>query len=96
MQIGELARMGADIHHDGNHAIIKGVEKLTGTEVKASDLRAGGALIVAGLSAHGRTIIQNIHHIDRGYENLVDKLTSLGGHAKRVDNYKMEEPLLIK
>lgn len=96
MQIGELARMGADIHHDGNHAIIKGVEKLTGTEVKASDLRAGGALIVAGLSAYGRTVIQNIHHIDRGYENLVDKLTSLGGHAKRVDNYKVEEPLLIK
>lgn len=84
-QIPELRRMGADIQQDGKHAIIKGVDSLTGAQVKASDLRAGASLIVAGLSAKGATVIENLHHIDRGYENLEDKLRGLGATIKRVD-----------
>lgn len=82
--VGELRRMGADIQQEGNHAIIKGVKYLTGTQVKASDLRAGAALIVASLCANGTCEIENLHHIDRGYENLEEKLSSLGADITRV------------
>lgn len=84
-QVGELRRMGADVQQDGNHAIVKGVAKLTGTQVKASDLRAGASLIVASLCAEGTSMIENLHHIDRGYENLEEKLIGLGARIKRVD-----------
>jgi len=83
MQVPDLRRMGADIHQDRNHAIIKGVKKLTGAALCASDLRAGAALAVAGLMADGTSIIEDLHHIDRGYENFEDKIKSLGGKIER-------------
>lgn len=83
-QIGELRRMGADVQQEGSHAIIKGVKSLTGTQVRSSDLRAGAALIVASLCANGVSEILDLHHIDRGYETLVEKLTALGADVKRV------------
>lgn len=83
-QIGELRRMGADVQQDGNHAIVKGVKHLTGTQVRASDLRAGASLIVASLCANGVSEIENLSHIDRGYEKLVEKLCQLGADIERV------------
>lgn len=82
--INELNRMGANIRTDGHHAVIRGVDKLTGVPVTAPDLRAGAALVIAGLAAEGITEVLDIHHIDRGYENLEDKLTSLGAKISRV------------
>ena len=76
--------MGANIKIDGRVAVIDGVNKLTGSEVKASDLRAGAALILAGLAAEGKTIINDIYHIDRGYVNIEGKLKSLGADIERV------------
>lgn len=78
MHVNELKRMGAQIFVEGHCAVIKGVEKLTGAAVKATDLRAGAALIIAGLMAEGETEVSCVHHIHRGYENLVDKLRALG------------------
>ena len=86
MQVPELRRMGADIHQDRNHAIIKGVKKLTGTTLAASDLRAGASLVVAALMAEGNSVIENLHHIDRGYENFESKLRLLGGKIERKDD----------
>ena len=86
MQVPELRRMGADIHQDRNHAIIKGVKKLTGTTLAASDLRAGASLVVAALMAEGNSVIENLHHIDRGYENFETKLRLLGGKIERKDD----------
>lgn len=85
-QIGELRRMGADVQQEGNRAIIKGVKNLTGAKLNASDLRAGAALVIASLSAHGVSEIENLHHIDRGYENIVEKLTLLGADIKRINS----------
>ena len=84
MQVPELRRMGADIHQDRNHAIIKGVKKLTGTTLSASDLRAGASLVVAALMAEGSSIIENLYHIDRGYEKFEEKFQMLGAKIKRV------------
>lgn len=87
MQVPDLRRMGADIHQDRNHAIIKGVKKLTGAMLSASDLRAGASLVVAGLMAEGTSTIENLHHVDRGYENFEEKIRLLGGKIERyVDN----------
>ena len=86
MQVPELRRMGADIHQDRNHAIIKGVKKLTGATLAASDLRAGASLVVAALMADGNSTIENLHHIDRGYENFESKLRLLGGKIERKDD----------
>ena len=83
MQVPDLRRMGAEIHQERNHAIIKGVKKLTGTNLSASDLRAGAALAVAGLMADGVSTVDNIYHIDRGYESFEEKITKLGGKIKR-------------
>jgi UDP-N-acetylglucosamine 1-carboxyvinyltransferase len=83
MQAGELRRMGADISLKGNTAVIKGVPKLMGAEVKSSDLRAAAALIIAGLGAEGITEVTGLHHLDRGYENLEDKFRNLGGDLWR-------------
>ncbi len=83
MQVPELRRMGADIHQDRNHAIIKGVKKLTGATLAASDLRAGASLVVAALMADGNSTIENLHHIDRGYENFENKLRLLGAKIER-------------
>ncbi len=84
--IEELRRMGAKISVDGRLAVVEGVENLTGANVSATDLRAGAALIIAGLAANGRTTIDNINHIERGYENIVEKLTNLGADIKRISD----------
>lgn len=91
MQVQHLLRMGADIHQDRNHAIIKGVKKLTGAIVEASDLRAGASLVVAGLVANGTTEIHKLHHIDRGYEKFDDKIKALGGNIVRVHDIVSDE-----
>lgn len=80
----ELRRMGADIVVDGQVAIIRGVRRLTGAVVEASDLRAGAALILAGLAAEGETVVDGIHHVDRGYEALDVKLRALGAEIRRI------------
>ncbi|MGN0550888.1 MAG: UDP-N-acetylglucosamine 1-carboxyvinyltransferase [Acutalibacteraceae bacterium] len=82
--IGELCRMGAQISVDGRIAIIDGVESLTAAPVKATDLRAGAAMIIAGLSTQGTTEIENIVHIERGYEEIVEKLRGLGADIKKI------------
>ncbi|HAH87570.1 MAG TPA: UDP-N-acetylglucosamine 1-carboxyvinyltransferase [Armatimonadetes bacterium] len=82
--VAELQRMGAEIVQEGRTAIIKGVPKLTGAEVTASDLRAGAALIVAGLAAEGRSEISGLEHVDRGYEDIMGKLASLGADIVRM------------
>ena len=81
----ELSSMGADILINGKTAIVTGKEKLTGAVVRAHDLRAGAALVIAGLSAEGTTEVENIHFIERGYERIVEKLTALGADIKRVE-----------
>ena len=88
MQVPDLRRMGADIHQDRNHAIIKGVKHLAGATVASSDLRAGAALVIAGLMASGETIVEKLHHIDRGYEEFEHKLQGLGA---KINRYNEEE-----
>jgi UDP-N-acetylglucosamine 1-carboxyvinyltransferase len=83
MHVSELARMGADIHVDGRTAVIRGVKKLTGAKVMASDLRASAALILAGLVAEGTTEVLRVYHLDRGYEHIEKKLQKLGADVKR-------------
>jgi len=83
--VGELERMGGNIKVEGRSAIVVGVEKLTGTQVTASDLRAGAALVLAGLAAEGTTNVYGVSHVDRGYENLEKKLLKLGASIKRVN-----------
>ena len=84
MFAAELNRMGSDIRLDGHHALIHGVPGLQGAPVSSPDLRGGAALVIAGLAAEGETRIYDIHHIDRGYEDYVGKLRSLGAHIERV------------
>jgi len=84
MHVAELRRMGADISIDGGTAAVKGVERLTGAPVMATDLRASASLIVAALCAKGESTIQRIYHLDRGYERIDDKLRKLGADVKRV------------
>ncbi|MBY6790337.1 UDP-N-acetylglucosamine 1-carboxyvinyltransferase [Clostridium botulinum] len=85
MHVTELLRMGANIKIDGRTAIIDGVPKLTGTKVKSTDLRAGAAMILAGLAAEGETEIGDIYHIDRGYVNVEEKFRKLGAEIYRID-----------
>ena len=77
--------MGASINVTGRTATIEGVDKLYGANVRATDLRAGAALIIAALSAEGTTIVRNIHYIDRGYEHFEQKLRALGADIERVE-----------
>jgi UDP-N-acetylglucosamine 1-carboxyvinyltransferase len=84
MHVQELARMGAEIHVDGRTAVIRGVKKLTGAKVMASDLRASAALILAGLIADGETEVLRVYHLDRGYEAIEKKLARLGADVKRM------------
>jgi UDP-N-acetylglucosamine 1-carboxyvinyltransferase len=84
MHVGELIRMGADIVVQGNSAIVKGVERLHGAPVMATDLRASASLIIAGLAAEGTTEIARVYHIDRGYQHIEKKLSALGADIKRV------------
>ncbi len=83
MQVPELRKMGADIHQERNHALVKGVKSLTGANLKASDLRAGASLVIAALIAQGQSIIDNIYHIDRGYELLEQKFKMIGADIVR-------------
>ena len=82
--VEELQRLGADIKTDGHHALIRGVDHLVGTSVVAHDIRAGAAMVVAGLAAEGTTTITGVHHIDRGYDDLVGRLRSVGAEIERV------------
>ena len=83
MHAVELARLGADIRIDGNTAVVKGVARLNGATVMATDLRASASLVVAGLVAQGTTIVDRIYHLDRGYEKLDEKLSALGARVRR-------------
>lgn len=85
MHVGEMKRMGANIKIDGRTAVIEGIDKLTGAEVKATDLRAGASLILCGLAAEGTTEITDVYHIDRGYVNIEGKLKALGADIERVE-----------
>ncbi|MCC8073350.1 MAG: UDP-N-acetylglucosamine 1-carboxyvinyltransferase [Clostridiales bacterium] len=82
--VGQLLRMGADIQVDGKIAVIEGVNHLTGVKVKATDLRAGAAMIIAGLIAVGETVVEDIQYIDRGYEDVCEKFSMLGADIKRI------------
>lgn len=83
--VPELARMGASIELKGNVAVVKGVERLSGAQVMATDLRASASLVLAGLAAQGETLIDRIYHLDRGYEALEQKLGALGARIQRVN-----------
>lgn len=84
MHVNELRRMGAQIHLDARTAVVEGIETLQGARVRATDLRAGAAMVLAGLAAQGTTEVLDIHHIDRGYEFIENKLQRLGADIKRV------------
>ena len=84
--VGELSRLGARVSVHGNVAVVEGVKRLTGATVMASDLRASAALVIAGLVAEGRTDVRRIYHLDRGYEDLVGKLSALGANIRREDD----------
>ena len=84
MHVAEFNRMGANIKIEGRTAIVKGVDQLYGASVNATDLRAGSALIIAGIIAKGETQVFNIEHIDRGYENIEQKFRNLGANIQRV------------
>jgi UDP-N-acetylglucosamine 1-carboxyvinyltransferase len=81
--IGELNRLGADIQADGQHVVIRGVETLSGAEVDGCDIRAGAALVIAGLGAEGETVVTEAHHVDRGYDGFVAKLAAMGAVITR-------------
>ncbi len=85
MHVQELQRLGADIRVEGHTAIVRGVERLSGAPVMATDLRASASLVLAGLVAQGETTIDRIYHLDRGYENIEAKLSSLGARIRRID-----------
>jgi UDP-N-acetylglucosamine 1-carboxyvinyltransferase len=89
--VDELRRMGANIRTEGRTIFIRGVEGLSGTTVKATDLRAGAAMVLAGLVAEGTTVVEEVQHIDRGYEALEEKLSSLGASIERVKDNNQRE-----
>ena len=82
--VDEMVRLGADAYIDGHHAVIRGVERLSSAPVWSSDIRAGAALVLAALVADGTTEIHDVHHIDRGYPDMVAQLQDLGGKIERV------------
>jgi UDP-N-acetylglucosamine 1-carboxyvinyltransferase len=86
MHVPELVRLGADITTQGRTAIIKGVARLTGAQVMATDLRASMSLVIAGLAAEGETTVRRVYHLDRGYERLEEKLRLVGADIVRVDD----------
>jgi UDP-N-acetylglucosamine 1-carboxyvinyltransferase len=83
--VDELRRMGADIHTEGRHAVVRGVERLSGAPVVASDVRAGAALVLAGLVAEGETVVHGTEHVERGYHDLPGVLRALGADVERLD-----------
>jgi UDP-N-acetylglucosamine 1-carboxyvinyltransferase len=84
MHVQELRRLGADIKVEGNTAIVQGVPKMTAAPVMATDLRASASLVLAGLVASGDTMVDRVYHIDRGYENIEEKLSGLGARIRRL------------
>jgi UDP-N-acetylglucosamine 1-carboxyvinyltransferase len=84
MHVSELKRLGADISLDGSTAVVKGVRRLSGAPMMATDLRASASLILAALAARGESEISRVYHLDRGYDRLDDKLTALGARIRRV------------
>lgn len=84
MHLNELTRLGADVRIEGNTAIIRGVPKMTGAPIMATDLRASASLVLAGLVAEGETTVDRVYHIDRGYENIEEKLGGLGARIRRL------------
>ncbi|HEX8389648.1 MAG TPA: UDP-N-acetylglucosamine 1-carboxyvinyltransferase, partial [Sphingomonas sp.] len=84
MHVPELARMGADIQVRGRTAVVRGVPRLTGAPVMATDLRASMSLVIAGLVAEGETQVNRVYHLDRGYERLEEKLSAVGADIERV------------
>ena len=83
MHVPELTRMGADIHVRGRTAVVRGVDKLIGAPVMATDLRASMSLVLAGLAAEGETQVNRVYHLDRGYERLEEKLSAVGADIER-------------
>ena len=83
--VEELQRLGADVRTSGHHAVVRGVPRLSGAPVRAHDIRAGAAMVVAGLAAEGETLISGVHHIDRGYDDLVGRLAA----RRRVDRARL-------
>ena len=84
MHVHELQRLGANIVIEGNTATVRGVDRLTGAQVMATDLRASASLVVAALGAEGETTVDRIYHLDRGYEKMESKLAALGANVQRV------------
>jgi UDP-N-acetylglucosamine 1-carboxyvinyltransferase len=84
--VEELIRLGADIRTDGHHAVVRGQPRLSGAPVRAHDIRAGAAMVVAGLAAEGTTTISGVRHIDRGYDDLVGRLAAVGADITRVED----------
>ncbi|MGZ4791646.1 MAG: UDP-N-acetylglucosamine 1-carboxyvinyltransferase, partial [Ilumatobacteraceae bacterium] len=82
--VEELQRLGADIRTDGHHAVVRGVPRLSGAPVRAPDIRAGAALVVAGLAAEGETVVSGVHHVDRGYDDLGGRLVGIGADIERI------------
>jgi UDP-N-acetylglucosamine 1-carboxyvinyltransferase len=83
MHVQELRRLGARIDVEGNTAVVTGVERLEGATVMATDLRASASLVIAGLVAHGETLVDRVYHLDRGYEAIEEKLSRLGARIRR-------------
>jgi UDP-N-acetylglucosamine 1-carboxyvinyltransferase len=83
LYVDELRRMGADVRTEGHHAVIRGVERLSAAPVRALDIRAGAAMVIAALTADGRSEIADMFHVDRGYEDFEAKLTALGAEVRR-------------
>ena len=86
--VAELSRMGADVRNEGRHAVIRGVPRLSGAPVRALDVRAGAALVIAGLAAEGETVVHDPFHVDRGYSDLPGSLRALGAHVERVRDWR--------
>ena len=81
--VDELRRMGADVRTEGHHAVVRGVPRLSGAQVRSPDIRGGAALVLAGLVADGETVVTGAHHLDRGYEDFPAMLRSLGADVER-------------
>lgn len=90
LHVAELSRLGARLHREGATVIIEGQKRLVGAPVMASDLRASAALVLAGLAARGRTTVNRVYHIDRGYENIEQRLNAVGAHIHRVEQVELE------
>jgi UDP-N-acetylglucosamine 1-carboxyvinyltransferase len=86
--VAELNRMGADIRHEGRHAVVRGVTRLSAAPVRALDVRAGAALVLAGLAADGETVVLDPFHVDRGYSDLAASLRTLGADVERVRDWR--------